>query len=387
MTKAIYIVDTVRTATGCFLGSLKDIPAHLLTAELIKAILKRNSLSSGDISEVILGQVLVGGEGQNPARQASLAGGVPYNVPAFLINQVCGSGLRTIITAAQNISLGDSSIMLAGGQENMSISKHALPMRDKKMGHIEAVDMMLSDGLTDVFNNCHMGITAENLVKKYKITRETQDKFAHASQIKASEAQKAGRFKDEIIPILLKKVGVFEEDEYIKHDSSIASLNKLRPAFAKDGTVTAGNASGINDGAAIALLTDDEGLKRHSLSPLARIVSYGVSGVDPSIMGIGPVKAVRQAIAKAGWKLEDLDLIESNEAFAAQSIAVNLELKWDTSKINVNGGAIALGHPIGASGARILTTLLYQMKRQNAKKGLATLCVGGGMGVAICVER
>jgi acetyl-CoA C-acetyltransferase len=387
MHKEVYIVDAARTAIGSFLGSLKAMPAHLLTLELIKLVIKRNNLAPDSISEVILGQVLGGGEGQNPARQASIMAGIPHDVPAFLVNQVCGSGLRSVIIAAQNILLGDREIMIAGGHESMSMAKHALDLRDKKMGDVMAVDMMIKDGLTDAFNNYHMGITAENLAKKYNITRDEQDKFAYESQMKASKAQTEGRFKDEIVPIALKKGNVFEGDEFIRHDSSIEALNHLKSAFMPDGTVTAGNSSGINDGAAIILLADEKSLKKHSLTPLARIVSYGISGVDPSIMGIGPVKAVKEAMDKAKWRLEDLDLIEANEAFAAQSIAVNLELKWDVSKINVNGGALALGHPIGASGARILTTLLYQMKRQNAKKGLATLCVGGGMGVAICIER
>ncbi|NRA73129.1 MAG: acetyl-CoA C-acetyltransferase [Rickettsiales bacterium] len=386
MSEAVYIVDGVRTAIGNFLGTLKTTPAHLLTGELIKKIIKRNKLLPSDISEVILGQVLTGGAGQNPARQASIAGGIPHDVPAFLVNQVCGSGLRSIVIAAQNILLGYGDLIIAGGQENMSMSGHAAYLRNKKMGNITMVDMMLHDGLTDVFNDYHMGVTAENLVKKYKITRDEQDQFAHNSQVKASKAQKLGRFKDEIVPISIKK-GSFEEDEFIRHDSEIDSLSTLSPVFSKEGTVTAGNASGINDGAAITLLTNEEGLKKYSLTPMARIVSYGISGVDPTIMGIGPVKAVKQAVIKAGWKLEDLDLIEANEAFAVQAIAVNRDLKWDTSRINVNGGAIALGHPIGASGARILVTLLYQMKRQNAKKGLATLCIGGGMGIAICIER
>ena len=384
--KPVYIVDAARTAIGSFLGAFKNTPAHLLTARLVEAIIKRNKLSSNDISEVVLGQVLTGGAGQNPARQAAIAAGLPYSVPAFLVNQVCGSGLRSIVAAAQNIALSQGALMIAGGQENMSMSNHALALRNKKMGNVTAVDMMLSDGLMDVFNDYHMGITAENLVKKYNISRENQDEFAYASQTKASQAQQEGKFKDEIIPIVLKKEN-FENDEFIRHDSNLESLNKLKPVFDKDGTVTAGNSSGINDGAAITLLTDYEGLKKYSLTPLAKIISYGVSGVDPSIMGIGPVRAVKTAINSAGWKLEDLDLIEANEAFAAQSIAVNLELKWDVTKINVNGGAIALGHPIGASGTRILVALLYQMKKQNAKRGLATLCIGGGMGIAICVEK
>jgi acetyl-CoA C-acetyltransferase len=385
MDKPVYIVDAARTAIGSFLGSLKAIPAHALTVELIKAVVKRNDLDPNNISEVILGQVLTGGDGQNPARQAVIMAGLPHRVPGLLVNQVCGSGLRSVVIAAQGLS--NNGLIIAGGQENMSLSRHALYMRERKMGDETALDMMLSDGLIDAFNNYHMGITAENLAKKYNITREEQDQFALASHQKASKAQKEGRFKDEIIPIPLKKGGFFEEDEFIRHDANFAALNNLKPAFMKDnGTVTAGNSSGLNDGAAIVLVTDDEGLKSHSLTPMARIVSYGVSGVDPSIMGIGPVEATKLAIARANWKLEDIDLIEANEAFAAQSLAVTREIKWDTSKLNVNGGAIALGHPIGASGARILTTLLYQMKRQKAKRGLATLCIGGGMGITVCVE-
>lgn len=385
MDKPVYIVDAARTAIGSFLGSLKATPAHALTVELIKAVIKRNNLDPNNISEVILGQVLTGGAGQNPARQAVIMAGLPHRVPGLLVNQVCGSGLRSVVIAAQGLIHG--GLIIAGGQENMSLSRHALYMRERKMGDETALDMMLSDGLIDAFNNYHMGITAENLAKKYNITREEQDQFALASHQKASKAQKEGRFKDEIIPIQLKKGGPFEEDEFIRHDANLTALNNLKPAFMKDnGTVTAGNSSGLNDGAAIVLLTDEQGLKSHSLNPMARIVSYGISGVDPSIMGIGPVEATKLAIARANWKLEDIDLIEANEAFAAQSLAVTRELKWDSSKLNVNGGALALGHPIGASGARILTTLLYQMKRQNAKRGLATLCIGGGMGITICVE-
>jgi acetyl-CoA C-acetyltransferase len=387
MNKAVYIVDAARTAIGSFLGTLKHTPAHLLTSELIKSVVARNKLPADEISEVILGQVLTGGAGQNTARQASVAGGLSYRIPAFLVNQVCGSALRSIIIAAQNILLGDHRLVIAGGQENMSMAMYAIDMRNKKIGDVKAKDMMLSDGLVDAFNNYHMGITAENLAAKYNITRDEQDKFALDSQEKASKAQKAGRFKDEIITITVKKENIFKDDEFIRHDSNLTALNNLKPAFQKDGTVTAGNSSGINDGAAITLLTDEEGLKKYSLTPLARIVSYGVSGIDPSLMGIGPVEAIKYALDKANWRLEDLDLIEANEAFASQAIAVARELKWDESKVNVNGGAIALGHPIGASGARILTTLLYQMKRQNARKGLASLCIGGGMGIAICVER
>lgn len=386
MEKDVFIIDAARTAIGNFLGSLKDIKSCKLSGMLIKTLLDRNKILPGDISEVIIGQTLLGDEGQNPARQAAVAGGVPYNVPAFVVSQVCGSGLKSVITAAQSIYLGDNSLVLAGGQESMSTSKHALYVRGAKMGNINASDMMINDGLTDVFNNYHMGITAENLAKKYGISRTEQDEFAYQSQQKASKAQKDGRFKDEIVAVQLKR-GNFDEDEFIKHDADIEKMSKLRPAFDKDGTVTAANASGINDGASMLLLAGHAALDKYSLKPIARIVSYGVSGVDPAIMGIGPVDAVKAALSKASWSLNDLDLVEANEAFAVQAIAVNKLLGWDTSKVNVNGGAIALGHPIGTSGARILTTLLYQMKKQKALKGLATLCIGGGMGLALCVEN
>ena len=386
MGKDVYIADAARTAIGNFLGSLKEIQAAELSGHLIKSIIERNKLPPEDISEVILGQVLLGNEGQNSARQAAVAGGIPYSVPSVVVNKVCGSGLRSVIMGMQSISTGDNSIVLAGGQENMSMSKHALYLREKKMGDMSAEDMMLTDGLTDVFNNYHMGITAENIAKAYKISRTEQDSFAYESQMKASKAQKEGKFKEEIIPIKIKK-GEFDTDEFIKHDADIKKMEALKPAFDKEGTVTAANASGINDGAAVVLLADADSVKKYSLRPLAKIISYGAAGVDPSIMGIAPVSAVTAALNKAGWTLDDLDLIEANEAFAVQSIAVNNLLGWDKSKVNVNGGAIALGHPIGASGARILTTLLYQMKKQQVLKGLATLCIGGGLGLALCVER
>jgi acetyl-CoA C-acetyltransferase len=386
MSKEVYIIDAARTAIGNFLGSLKEMPAAQLSAELIKVIVARNKIPPDQVSQVILGQVLLGGEGQNPARQAAVFGGLPYSVPAFVINQVCGSGLRSVVAAAQSISLEDASLILAGGQENMSMSRNALHTRRHKMGNLECDDMMLRDGLTDAFNDYHMGITAENLVKKYSLTRAEQDKFAYESQQKAAAAQKSGFFKDEIVPIVLKKE-VFESDEFIKPDLDIPKLAAMHPAFLKNGTVTAGNSSGLNDGAAVLLLTSNEGATKYSLTPMARVVSHAIAGVDPSIMGIGPVEAVRSALSKAGWTLNSVDLIESNEAFAAQCLAVNKELGWNPTKINISGGAIALGHPIGASGARILTTLLYNMRRHKVSRGLAALCIGGGMGIAMCVER
>ncbi|MFA6140737.1 MAG: acetyl-CoA C-acetyltransferase, partial [Hyphomicrobium sp.] len=345
----------------------------------------------GDVSEVILGQVLTAGQGQNPARQASIAAGVPVDSPAWSLNQVCGSGLRAIALGAQQIQSGAATIVVAGGQESMSQSQHAAHLRNGvKMGPLDFVDTMIKDGLWDAFNGYHMGTTAENVARQWQITREDQDKFAVASQNKAEAAKKAGKFKDEIVPVTIKtKKGdvVVSEDEYIRDGATLDSLTKLRPAFDKAGTVTAGNASGLNDGAAAVVLMSAAEAKKRGLTPLARIVSWAQAGVDPSIMGTGPIPASKKALEKAGWQPKDLDLVEANEAFAAQACAVNKGVGWDTDKVNVNGGAIAIGHPIGASGARVLTTLLHEMKRRDAKKGLATLCIGGGMGIAMCVER
>jgi len=387
----IVIVAAARTAVGSFNGAFGALPAHALGAEAIKAAISRAKLSPEDVDEVILGQVLPAGQGMNPARQAARAAGIPDAKTAFGINQVCGSGLRSVALAAQQIQSGQSAIVIAGGQESMSLSPHCAHLRNGvKMGDMQFIDTMIKDGLWDIFNGYHMGNTAENVAKAYQITREQQDQFALESQQKASAAQKAGKFKDEIIPVTIKgRKGdvVVSDDEYIRHDASIETMAKLRPAFAKDGSVTAGNASGINDGAAaIVVMSAAEAAKR-GLKPLARIASFATAGVDPAVMGTGPIPASKKALQRAGWKKDDLDLVEANEAFAAQACAVNKDLGWDTSKVNVNGGAIAIGHPIGASGARILSTLLFEMHRRDAKKGLATLCIGGGMGVAMCVER
>jgi acetyl-CoA C-acetyltransferase len=358
---------------------------------VIRALLERSGVAPEEVSETILGQVLTAGQGQNPARQAHIAAGLPEASAAWGINQVCGSGLRAVALGAQHIMLGDDSIVVAGGQESMSMSMHAAHLRSgQKMGDMKFVDTMIKDGLWDAFNGYHMGTTAENVASKFQITREQQDRFALASQNKAEAAQKAGRFDDEITAFTVKtRKGdiVVDKDEYIRLGATIEGMEKLRPAFSKDGTVTAGNASGLNDGAAAVLLMTAEEAEKRGIEPLARIVSYATAGVDPSIMGTGPIPASRRALEKAGWKASDLDLIEANEAFAAQACAVNKDMGWDTDKVNVNGGAIAIGHPIGASGARVLNTLLYEMKRRDAKKGLATLCIGGGMGVAMCVER
>ncbi|MGZ5913898.1 MAG: acetyl-CoA C-acetyltransferase [Hyphomicrobium sp.] len=390
-TSTIVIASAARTPVGSFNGSLASLPAHELGKVAIKAALDRAGLQPGDITEVVLGQVLTAGQGQNPARQASIAAGIPVDAPAWSINQVCGSGLRAVALGAQQILTGASNVVIAGGQESMSQSQHAAYLRSgTKMGALELVDTMIKDGLWDAFNGYHMGITAENVARQWQITREDQDKFAVASQNKAEAAKKAGRFKDEIVPVTIKgKKGdtIVDNDEYIREGATLDSVAKLRPAFDKAGTVTAGNASGINDGAAaVVLMTLAEAQKR-GIEPLARIVSWAHAGVDPSIMGTGPIPASKKALEKAGWTVKDLDLVEANEAFAAQACAVNKGLGWDTDKVNVNGGAIAVGHPIGASGARILTTLLYELKRRNAKRGLATLCIGGGMGIALCVER
>ncbi|MDB5793939.1 MAG: acetyl-CoA C-acetyltransferase [Noviherbaspirillum sp.] len=388
----VVIVAAGRTAVGKFGGALAKIPAAELGAHVIKGVLSRAGISPELVNEVILGHVLTAGAGQNPARQALIRSGIPNMVPAFTVGKVCGSGLKATHLAAQAIKLGDADIIVAGGQENMSASPHVLPnSRDGfRMGDAKLVDTMLVDGLWDVYNQYHMGITAENLAKKYGISREEQDAFATASQNKAEAAQKEGRFKDEIIPLEIpSKKGsiVFDSDEFIKHGVTQESLAALRPAFSKDGTVTAGNASGINDGAAAVLMMSARKADELGLTPLARIKAYSSAGVDPSIMGIGPVPAAQLCLKKAGWTHQDLDLMEINEAFAAQAISVNKEMGWDTNKINVNGGAIAIGHPIGASGARILVTLLHEMIRRDAKRGMAALCIGGGMGVALAVER
>ncbi len=387
----IVIASAARTPVGSFNGSLASLPGHELGKIAIKAAMERAGVQPGDVTEVILGQVLTAGQGQNPARQASIAAGLPVDAPAWGINQVCGSGLRAVALGMQQILTGGGGIVVAGGQESMSQSKHAAHLRNGvKMGPLDLVDTMITDGLWDAFNGYHMGTTAENVARQWQITREDQDNFAVASQNKAEAAKKAGKFKDEIIPVTIKtKKGetVVDSDEYIREGATLESVAKLRPAFAKDGTVTAGNASGINDGAAVVVLMTLEEAEKRGIEPLARIVSWAHAGVDPSIMGTGPIPASKKALEKAGWTAKDLDLIEANEAFAAQACAVNKGVGWDTDKVNVNGGAIAIGHPIGASGARVLTTLLYEMKRRGAKKGLSTLCIGGGMGIAMCVER
>ncbi len=387
----IVIASAARTPVGSFNGAFASLHAHALGTIAIQAAMQRAGVAPEEVDEVILGQILTAGTGQNPARQASVAAGIPVERTAFGINQLCGSGLRAVALAAQQIATGDAAIVVAGGQESMSQAPHAANLRNgQKMGGLELVDTMLKDGLWDAFHGYHMGNTAENVAQKYQLTREEQDNFAAASQRKAGEAMKAGRFKDEIAPVTVKtRKGdiVVSEDEYPKPETTAEVLAKLRPAFAKDGTVTAGNASGINDGAAaVVVMTAAEAAKR-GITPLARIVSWATAGVDPAIMGTGPIPASRKALAKAGWDIASLDLIEANEAFAAQACAVNKDLGWDPAKVNVNGGAIALGHPIGASGARVLNTLLFEMQRRGAKRGLATLCIGGGMGVAMCVER
>lgn len=387
----IVITAAKRTAVGSFLGAYANTPAHELGRTAIVAALAQAGLSPEEVDEIILGQVLTAAQGQNPARQAAVNAGIPVERTAIGINQLCGSGLRSVALAAQAIKAGDARIMVAGGQENMSMAPHAQNLRGGvKMGALSLVDTMILDGLTDAFHNYHMGVTAENLAEKFQISREAQDQFAVASQNKAEAARAAGRFKDEIVPVTIKgRKGdtVVDSDEYIRTGATLAAMQALRPAFKKDGTVTAGNASGINDGAAaLVIMTGAEAAKRNA-PILGRIASFATCGVDPAIMGIGPAPATRIALEKAGWSLGDLDLIEANEAFAAQSLAVGQELGWDPEKVNVNGGAIAIGHPIGASGARVLTTLLYEMQKRDAKKGLATLCVGGGMGVSMCIER
>ena len=387
----VVIAGAARTPVGAFNGGLSSVPASYLGTAAIKEALLRAKVEVGEVDEVIMGQILSAGAGQNPARQAAIAAGIPVEKTAYGINQLCGSGLRTVALGFQAIRLGDCAIVVAGGQESMSQAPHCAHLRNgTKMGGLELVDTMIKDGLWDAFNGYHMGNTAENVAQKWQITREEQDKFALASQNKTETAQKSGRFKDEIVPVTIKgRKGdvVVDSDEHPKHGTTLELLQKLRPAFDKAGTVTAGTASGINDGAAaLVLMTDKEAAKR-GITPLARIVSWATAGVDPAIMGSGPIPASRLALKRAGWSKEDLDLVEANEAFAAQACAVNKDLGWDTSKVNVNGGAIALGHPIGASGARVLTTLLYEMQKRNAKRGLATLCIGGGMGIAMCVER
>mgnify|MGYP006271208863 CR=1 FL=1 len=391
MASDIVIVGAARTAVGSFSGVFNGTPAHELGAIAIKAALERAKVEAAEVNEVILGQILCAGQGQNPARQAAMKAGIPQEATAWGLNQLCGSGLRTVAIGMQQIVNGDANIIVAGGQESMSLSPHVAHLRNgQKMGDMKFLDTMLKDGLTDAFHGYHMGTTAENIATRWQISREEQDQFATASQNKAEAAQKAGRFKDEITPVTIstrKGDVVVDQDEYIKPGVTLESLAKLRPAFSKDGTITAGNASGINDGAAaLVLMTAAEASKR-GLTPLARIASWATSGVDPAIMGTGPIPSSRKALEKAGWKVGDLELVEANEAFAAQAISVNKDMGWDPAIVNVNGGAIALGHPIGASGARVLTSLLFEMNRRNAKKGLTTLCIGGGMGIAMCLER
>ncbi len=387
----IVITAAKRTPVGSFLGAFGSTPAHELGRVAIEAALEQAGVKGEEVSEVILGQVLTAAQGQNPARQASMAAGVPKEVPAWSVQQVCGSGLRAVALAAQAVQTGDATIVVAGGQESMSMSTHAQSLRPgTKMGDLALVDTMIKDGLTDVFNGYHMGITAENLAEQYQVTRGEQDEFAVASQNKAEAARASGRFRDEIAPVTIKgRKGdtVVEDDEYIRAGATLDGVSGLRPAFKKDGTVTAANASGLNDGAAALVVMTRAEAEKRGAPVLARIASWASAGVDPSIMGIGPVPASKKALEKAGWSIADLDLIEANEAFAAQALSVGKELGWDASKVNVNGGAIAIGHPIGASGARVLTTLIYEMAKRDAKKGLATLCIGGGMGIAMCVER
>jgi acetyl-CoA C-acetyltransferase len=387
----VVIVSGARTPVGSFNGGFANVPAHDLGAAAIRCALTRAKLSPAEVSEVILGQILTAAQGQNPGRQAAMKAGIPVETPAYLVNQLCGSGLRAVALGYQSIKNGDASVIVAGGQESMSMAPHAAHLRNgQKMGSLEFVDTMIKDGLMDAFHDIHMGITAENVAREFQITREEQDRFAVASQNKAEAARKAGRFKDEIVPVTVterKGVRVVDQDEYIREGVTYESVSGLRAAFAKDGTVTAANASGLNDGAAALVLMSAKDADARGLTPLARIVSWASAGVDPKIMGTGPIPASRMALKKAGWSAADLDLIESNEAFAAQACAVNRSLGWDAAKVNVNGGAIAIGHPVGASGGRILITLLYEMQRRDAKKGIATMCIGGGMGIAVCVQR
>ncbi len=389
--KDVVIVSAARTPVGSFNGALSSLPAHDLGARVLEAVVERAGIDKAEVGETILGQVLTAAQGQNPARQAHIRAGLPKESAAWLVNQVCGSGLRAVALGAQQIMLGDAAVVAAGGQESMSRAPHAQHLRTGvKMGDVSLVDTMIHDGLWDAFNDYHMGVTAENVAEKWGITREEQDAFALASQQKAAKARAEGRFEEEIVPVAIrhrKGETVVREDEYIRPDTSLESLARLRPVFRKDGTVTAGNASGINDGAAAVLLMAAEDADKRGIEPLARIASFATCGLDPAYMGEGPINATRKALARAGWSVEDLDLVEANEAFAAQALAVNKAMGWDPEIVNVNGGAIAIGHPIGASGARILVTLLHEMKRRDAKKGLATLCIGGGMGVAMCVER
>lgn len=388
----VVIVAAGRTAIGNFNGSLAGIPASSLGTRVISTLLKQSGVSPDQVNEVILGNVLTAASGMNPARQASIGAGIPHGVPAMTINKVCGSGLKAVALATQAIRAGDAELIVAGGQENMSLAPHALPnsRNGQKMGEWGLVDTMIHDGLWDIFNNYHMGVTAENIVKQYDISREEQDEFAAASQQKAEAAQKAGKFKDEIVPVEIpQRKGdpiVFDTDEFPRHGTTAEGLAKLRPAFDKEGTVTPGNASGINDGAAAVIVTSETKAKKLGLKPIARIVAYATAGVDPRIMGTGPIPASQLCLKRAGWTIDDLDLIEANEAFAAQAISVNRDMGWDVSKVNVNGGAIALGHPIGASGCRVLVTLLHELRRNGGGKGLATLCIGGGQGVALAVE-
>jgi len=387
----IVIVSAVRTPVGSFNGAFGSVPAHVLGTTALQAAISRAGIEAAEVDEVIFGQVLTAGQGQNPARQSARNAGIPDSATAFTINQVCGSGLRTVALAANQIRAGESTIVIAGGQESMSMSMHAAYLRaGQKMGDLGMIDTMIRDGLWDAFFGYHMGTTAENVAKAFAISRDDQDAFALASQLKASAAQKSGRFVDEIVPVTVKgRKGdvVTAHDEYIRHDATLESMTKLRPAFSKDGSVTAGNASGLNDGAAALVVMSAAEAARRGLTPLARIASFATVGVDPSVMGTGPIPSSRRALERAGWTADQLDLVEANEAFAAQACAVNKDLAWDTAKVNVNGGAIAIGHPIGASGARILVTLLHEMGKRDAKKGLATLCIGGGMGVAMCLER
>jgi len=389
--QAIVVVGAARTPVGSFNGGFANTPAHDLGKVAITEALKRAKVEPGEVDEVILGQILTAGQGQNPARQAAINSGIPQEATAWGLNQLCGSGLRAVAIGMQQIAGGDANVIVAGGQESMSMAPHAAYMRSgTKMGDFKLVDTMIKDGLWDAFNGYHMGTTAENVAQRWQLTRDEQDKFAVASQNKAEAAQKAGRFKDEIAPVTVpgrKGDVVVDQDEYIRAGATLESVAKLKPAFSKDGTVTAGNASGINDGAAAVVLMRADEAEKRGLSPLARIVSWATAGVDPAIMGTGPIPASRRALEKAGWKVGDLDLVEANEAFAAQACAVNKDMGWDPAIVNVNGGAIAIGHPIGASGARVFVTLLHEMQKRNAKKGLATLCIGGGMGVAMCVER
>ncbi len=387
----VVIASIARTPVGAFNGGLSGVAASYLGTVAIKEALKRAEVDPAEVDETVLGQVLIAGTGQNPARQAAIGAGIPNEKTAYQINQLCGSGLRTVALGSQAIAVGDSNIVVVGGQESMSQAPHVAHLRaGQKMGDLKFIDCMIKDGLWDAFNGYHMGTTAENVARQWQLGRDEQDAFAVASQNKAEAAQKAGRFADEIAPVTVKSrkgETVVEHDEYIRHGATIENMAKLRPAFDREGTVTAANASGINDGAAVTLLMTADEAGRRGIEPLARIVSYATVGVDPAIMGTGPIPASRKALEKAGWKVEDLDLVEANEAFAAQACAVNKDMGWDPAIVNVNGGAIAIGHPIGASGCRILNTLLHEMKRRGAKKGLATLCIGGGMGVAMCVER